>query len=235
MAEFNLVINLNALRFFSFEDDGSDWENVISDLLGKPLAPVDLATLKVRYGDVQEETQLFAFPAVPKLDEKLLQPLRNAKAAYVLGNYLATIALCGMVAEMAAIILYEVREFTINAKPLDDEKQRGVFGSTVEKMGQERKIQLLSALGTLSQKERDDLWLVKEIRRKYLHLYSHTHENAQADARAAFIATASVIASMLGLGVAAGKITLDERFVQYLRKIGFLAQQDPTADSAGVV
>jgi hypothetical protein len=58
----------------------------------------------------------------------------------MVGNYLAVIALCGMVAEMVAILHWELSEPKLNGQPM----------SAFEKLGQERRVRVLSAYGILS-------------------------------------------------------------------------------------
>ena len=84
-----------------------------------------------------------------------------------------------MVSEMTAILMYEVRGFQINGKPSDEQTQRRVFGSTVEKLGQERRVELLFGIGLITDAERTNFSVVREIRRNYLHLLSQSHERLE--------------------------------------------------------
>lgn len=51
---------------------------------------------------------LFIAPKEPTILEKLIWPLRHAKGCYALANCLGCIALCGMVGEMVAILLWDI-------------------------------------------------------------------------------------------------------------------------------
>ncbi len=59
----------------------------------------------------------------------------------MVGNYLGTIALCGMVAEMVAVLLYEISNFSLKNRPMTEQDQTSVFGSKFEKLGQDRRVQ----------------------------------------------------------------------------------------------
>jgi hypothetical protein len=60
-----------------------------------------------RYREIAPEpVQLFAVPAEERILDKLIWPLRHAKASFMLGNHVGTIALGGMVAEMVAMLLF---------------------------------------------------------------------------------------------------------------------------------
>ncbi|MBI2536544.1 MAG: hypothetical protein HYW06_06195 [Gemmatimonadetes bacterium] len=59
-----------------------------------PGTPSDVQSVTARYREISNEAvRLFIVPAEQRLIERLVWPLRSAKAAYMLGNYLATIAL----------------------------------------------------------------------------------------------------------------------------------------------
>lgn len=227
-----LPIQLNPLRFFSLEFAAADIGEILRDLGGLDREAFSLDGLRARYAQAAEEIQLFAFPNLTAIIQKILEPLRHAKAAYVLGNDLGSIALSGMVSEMVAILTYEVRGFQINGSAPDEQTQRRVFGSTIEKLGQERRVELLFGIGLISEQERANFTTVREIRRKYLHLLSQSHDKLQADTLAAFRATANAVASFLGITAgAAGMMRIDQRLFNYLAARGLLQPSEgPTAD-----
>ena len=61
---------------------------------------------------------LFVAPAEENILQKLVWPLRHAKGSYALGNYLGCIALCGMVGEMVAILLWDISKVSLQEKVL---------------------------------------------------------------------------------------------------------------------
>src|SRR5687768_1706550 len=101
---------INPLVLFSLEDPHPggnsvpelDASQILADLCSPDLRPkgTEPSELAKRCAEVTKESaRLFAVPQEKGVFQKLIWPLRQAKVAYVLGNYVGTIALCGMVAE----------------------------------------------------------------------------------------------------------------------------------------
>src|SRR5436190_20715711 len=184
-----------------------------------PDFPSDLDSLVARYKDISTEpARLFVVPAERLLIERLVWPLRNAKAAYMLGNHLATIALCGMVAEMTAILLWEVAEVQVNGVPLTPKGEAALFGRSFEKLGQERRVEVLVAYQLISEENRDRLDRIREYRRKYLHFWSQGHDDAAHDAKACYHDAVSVVVAVIGQEIQDGKIQLTSGILRYLEK-----------------
>ena len=71
-----------------------DAESALS-FLCLPGTPHDIKSLVERHERITSQPKnLFASPAEPEILEKLVWPLRQAKASYVIGNNLAVVALC---------------------------------------------------------------------------------------------------------------------------------------------
>ena len=66
-------------------------------------------------------------PAEPTLLEKLVWPLRHAKGSYALGTHLGCIALCGMVGEMVAILLWDISKVALQGHTMTDVIDRETF------------------------------------------------------------------------------------------------------------
>jgi hypothetical protein len=183
---------------------------------GSSSAVVDLVQ---RYKKVSIETpRLFAAPAEARLLERLIWPLRQAKGSYLLGNFLGMISLCGMVGEMAAILIFDLADVRLNNAPLDAEKQKALFGSSFEKLGQERRVELLRAYGMIDEPLRQAFDTIRTRRRRYLHLWSADHASLEDDAVECFKAAVVVVVSALGLSVDEGKLILRQEIYDYLAK-----------------
>ena len=94
---------INPLAFLDI--DGPPAPNVpdqptpqtILEFVCPPGIPSDVASLVKRYKEIgSEPVRLVAAPAEQRILDKLVWPLRHAKASYMVGNYLAVIALAGM-------------------------------------------------------------------------------------------------------------------------------------------
>ena len=122
----------------------------VLDFLCTPGVDSDVTALVRRCREISTEPEpLFAAPADERILDKLVWPLLHAKGSYILGNYLGTISLCGMVSEMLAILIFEVAEPEINGARMTEAAQRELFGSSFEKLGQERRVSILHAYGLI--------------------------------------------------------------------------------------
>jgi hypothetical protein len=105
----NYLVNAcpNPLRFFEADEN---WSSLIKTgvtpdhIIRYACAPdesAEIAQIVDRYRQISDKSaDILVAPAEAKILQKLIWPLRHAKAAYMLGNYLGTIAMCGLVAEM---------------------------------------------------------------------------------------------------------------------------------------
>lgn len=172
----------------------------------------------LRYREISTDDTLFLAPAEPNILQKLVWPLRHAKSSYALGNYIGCIALCGMVGEMVAILQWDISKVSLqqNGPLMDKKAQANVFGRTFEKLGQERRTAVLRAMGKISKEASDAFDGLRNIRRKYLHLFSQPHEGAGGDARMAYRHASKVVETVLGAKVEGGTVVLSEDLVKYL-------------------
>ena len=195
-------------------------ESVIG-FLCPPEMPADLDSLIARYKEISTEpVRLFAAPAEPRILEKLVWPLRHAKGSYVIGNYLAVIALSGMVAEMVAILAWDLGEVTLGGHPMSGDEQKALFDSTFERLGQERRVKVLSAYRIIDDETFERFDVVRKIRRKYLHIWSQDHDTLPIDSKACFHAAVALVTSIIGQDIKDGKIMLNPQLMKYLEKHG---------------
>ena len=68
----------------------------------------------------------------------------------MVGNYLAVIALCGMVAEMVALLTWEVVDVQLNGREMSEADEKAIFGRAFEALGQDQRIRVLAAYGLRS-------------------------------------------------------------------------------------
>jgi hypothetical protein len=186
-----------------------------------PESPFDLPTLVTRYREIStEDVRLSIVPNEERITDKLVAPLRHAKASYMVGNFLATLALCGMVAEMLALLLWEMAEVTINGRPVNTKEEENLFGRTFEKLGQDRRVKVLLTYSLISDRVRDDLERIRKIRNKYLHLWSQDHRELPKDAVAVFRAVVRVTVAVVGQDIVDGKFVLKPELLRYLQRHG---------------
>lgn len=161
-------------------------------------------------------------PAEPNILEKLIWPLRGAKGSYALGNYLSCIALCGLVGEMIAMLIWEISQVSFQGSRIDPALEKQLFGSTFERLRQERRVEVLTAAGLIDQAARESFDEVRTIRRRYLHFLSQPHAQLAGDAKRAFVAAATVVRIVLGAKFENGKVVLRPELGTYLTEKGVL-------------
>lgn len=193
-------------------------ERVLKYLCVPGISP-DLDEVISRYKLVSvEEPRLIAVPVEARLLDRMIWPLRNAKGSYMVGNYLGTISLCGMVAEMAAILRFDLGNITVNGKPISDAEQKNLFGSTFEKLGQERRVNVLKSYGLVDEKTAVAYGQIRAKRRRYLHFWTESHASLESDAVDCFTAAVTIVVSTLGLGVENGRLRLRQEVLDYVRE-----------------
>ena len=70
---------------------------------------------------------------------------------------------------------------------------------------------------------------VRDIRNKYLHLFSHQHDNIRADAAKVFKLTVDVVVTILGQDVRDGRLVFRPELMRYLQREG--VAQPPAVQS----
>ncbi|MFH1738547.1 MAG: hypothetical protein ABIH23_06030, partial [bacterium] len=152
-----------------------------------------------RYQEVsREELPLYFAPSEEKFLKNIVYPLRHAKGSYIIGNYLGTIALSGLVAEMLTILIYDAFRPTINGQPMDQEKEKALFDRPFEKLGQERRVRILRAYGMIDDCTKKEFDLIRSTRNKYLHLWSADRKNLASDAIKIYQKVVSIVIKIVG-------------------------------------
>lgn len=220
---------VNPLRFFSLEgqpfnpdDTEIDYPKLLNDLHGrdddKLVDDKLLEKVRERYKLLtSHDSNLFIVPVNTVIQKKLVWPLRSAKQAFCLGNYLGCIALCGTVAEMITIFLFEIANITINGVKLDDIAQKNLFGKTFEKLGQERRLEVLEVYGILNKELVNEASQIKGIRNSYLHILSKDFTSLEKDAESVYKSASRLIGEMISLKVGeGGTITVPSHLANFL-------------------
>ena len=192
-----------------------------------PTTSSDAENLTVRYKEISiENPRLNIVPAEDRILEKLIWPLRHAKASFVIGNNLGTISLCGMVAEMVAILYFDISDVKMGDKEFNEEIQKLMFGCSFEKLGQDRRVKTLKAFEIINQQTAERFDKIRMIRKRYLHLWSQDHDRLSTDAIESFKAAASIVAEIIGQDFEDGKIKLNPKIVSYLERTGVFEPEE---------
>jgi hypothetical protein len=164
------------------------WDEVEKTTQNLPTNPPDLDNLRrfltdrsmpgtlevfLEAYDIISETEgwtpIYFAPDQPQILTKLVWPLKHAKASFMLGNHVGTIALCGMIAEMVAMLRYEMEEFQPDASSR-------VYVQTFEAWGQSRRVRYLKKCGYTDGMYNQWFEMILEHRRKYLHFFSENKD-----------------------------------------------------------
>lgn len=170
---------------------------------------------------------LHAIPTDQRLREKLIFPLREAFGSFLTGNFLGTLALCGMIGEMLAIFQFEISDIQIHNRGMTSEDQKHLFGNQFEKLGQERRIEILLLYRVIDEDYAKHLEKIRKIRNNYLHYWSNDHEQVENDAYQVFCSTIEVVKKTFPQEAEDGKVRISEAVHQYLSRQGcFDARQN---------
>lgn len=189
---------------------------------------IDLEKFVEAYRQVSQQDQLtplFIVPNEPRLIERLVQPLRDAKASYVLGNYLGTIALAGMIGEMVALLLNEIRVHEKNLAP--EEINR------FEKLRQQERVAQLRLHGAIEDQHVTAFSRIRETRRRYLHAFTQSHQSIRLDAGNAFHAAQALVTLTVYDGFLEGGLRMNPAFARYLERRGVVNREQTTPPPEG--
>ena len=216
---------INPLRFFPLDEPSPSDAAVPSaeaflEFFSLPGVPADAGNLTKRYREISPEpVVLFVVPAERKILEKLVWPLRHAKAAYMVGNYLSTIALSGMVAEMVAVLLFDIAGVTVTGRPMTSKDQAALFGREFEKLDQFRRVEVLHGYGLIDDSTKSMFDGIRTIRKKYLHLWSQGQAQIASDAVNAYHSALSLVVRAVAPEIRDGAFHLSPALVRYLERV----------------
>jgi len=121
-------------------------------------------------------------PHTQEIYERLLKPLSFAKKSYCLGDYLSTIALCGLVGEMLAILIWKYNEIKMRKELITEDDEKKLFDRSFEKLGQRRKLNILKTFKQISEQQYGYFKEISGTRNHYLHLWAINLKNEKKDA-----------------------------------------------------
>ncbi len=173
-----------------------------------------------RYVEVTtKESHSFIVPHSKEVSDRLLNPLRLAKINYCLGNYLAVIACCGVVGEMLAILMWKINNVKLKGQTISKKQEEQLFNMTFENLGQERKLEILTAFGLITDIQKEWFNKIKTSRKKYLHAWSNNSQDEKKEALYIFKITFSLFKEVTGIGLAdAGRVKINPLLLTFLNK-----------------
>jgi len=168
-----------------------------------------------RYAELSpDELDLQLVPHTQELWQSLINPLRLAKKAYALGDFIVTIALTGMVSEMLALVTFEVHGPV--PAPRGSSKGRVMSLDQFERLGQEQRIDALRPLLLAERIKEFDL--IRKARREYLHFWTKSHSRIREDAKSCYLAAMSLFRKFLDPGIQGTALTLDPQVLAAVKR-----------------
>ena len=142
------------------------------------------------------------------------------KKCYCLGDFAATIALCGTVGEMLAILLWKINDVRLKGKPITEQDEIGIFGSTFENLNQDKRLKILKTFGHITEPQFASFEVIRKSRKPYLHLWTTNLKNEQSDALDVFKKSFQLFKEVTGIGLAdAGTVKVNPLLMKLFENI----------------
>jgi hypothetical protein len=140
--------------------------------------------------------------------------LRHAKTSYMLGNYVGSIALCGLVAETMAILIYELNT--------DSAQEREEF----EDLDQYRRVAILKERALITPTLVQRFGDIRGMRKQYLHVWTSTGSRVQEDARRSYAIATELVREAMSIKFSEGRVILPPKVAEYLKARGVVVRKD---------
>ena len=130
-----------------------------------------------RYDRVSAPEDYIPFmPYESEIVANIIMPLISAKRMFCIGEFIASIGLCGIVSEMLAVLIWELNKDNVKIKGIEisSKNETVLFGKDMQSQGQKKRIQILRELGFVDQVVFDYFDQVREERNRFLHLWDIT-------------------------------------------------------------
>ncbi|MBP7732320.1 MAG: hypothetical protein KA140_00950 [Caldisericia bacterium] len=223
----NKVEYWDILNFLTEPDDCAKYDSITNAV------NFDISPIVNRYEELRQEGEMLAVPCTDKIANCIVIPLKNAKACYMIGNFLGTIALCGYVCEMLIVLVYEINGIVINDTDIEDNKEiKNVIlqsRNSFEALGQEKIIDICKAFQLITLDQKNLFVEVKEIRNKYLHWFSTNNHNVSNDAKEIYNKTYLLLKQIIGYNFEDNKFSFDNKFESFLKEKGLI--KSPTENT----
>lgn len=174
-----------------------------------------LDELRRRYDEITRvQAPLFFVPSEASVLRRMVFPLRHAKADYIVENYVGTIALCGLVAEMATLLTWEIAEPAQRVPLL-----RNGIAVDFEKLGQRERIGHLENRKVIDEATAAKYRDILGVRRQFVHFWEHKEGTSpRASALRCFGLAVQLVSDLIGQGIDEGKWVPNPRLIDFLKR-----------------
>jgi len=123
---------------------------------------------------------------------------------------------------MIAILVFDLAKVEINSRQFDVPLQNDLLGSAFEKLGQDKRVKVLSALSLLTPSQKEHFDLIRTTRKKYLHLWSSAHDNLSEDDKSCYSAALALVSEQIGGIADGGHFNVPAKLSAYLVERGVI-------------
>ncbi len=190
---------------------------LLSDLTRNHTADPVLA-ITDRYNEISKFDRLLQIVPVDNLIlSKIVWPLRSAKQAYMLGDNLGCIALCGCIGEMVASLTFQFIGLRLGQIPMTSALERQLLGAPFEKLNQSRRVEVLRALGAWTDDQAKKAGELAKIRNKHLHRLSADVNYMEREAMQVYSLAIELAAGAVAFRIGdKGTVVVEEKLGRYL-------------------
>jgi hypothetical protein len=172
---------------------------------------VDPESTKARY--LESEFNLFT---VPVFVMPMMTLIREARANYIVGNFVSTIVLLGLSAELYADTLGQIQPVPV-ARGTDNQGRRD---------SQRKFLKGLAIANVVGAAEVASFEALAELRDQYMH--GRGSGSIEEDARKSITTMIGLLSRVFKLGISDGKVQMTAELIQHMRRHGlFKAPPEP--------
>lgn len=176
--------------------------------------PSEMSALRERYVEVSKiDRSLSLSLRELGIGANLYGPLKQAKTNYVLGNYVGSIALCGIVAEKVAIL--------VHALNTPDNSERSRFQGDP----QGKRVKELKKRRLISEPSKQNFDCIRDTRRFFLHFWITGKECTAQQALRAYSAATHLVLDTINFNYVNGIPTLNPKLMTYLEEQGYIKER----------
>lgn len=114
----------------------------------------------------------FALSENEQITRRLYSPLESAKKSYCLGDFSTTFAMCGIVGEMLALLLWKIKKLRLQGKDLTEENEILLLGDTFEQLSQQRRLRICRVFRWITNEQCKKLNVIRMKRNEILHAWN---------------------------------------------------------------
>jgi hypothetical protein len=188
---------------------------------GRPISTVNKEDL-FRYTEITtQETHVNFTPSYQNIIERVIDPLISAKRQYCLGEYLACIALSGIIGEMLALLIWRMSTFNIRGQKITKQDEEKLFGQNFEAISQKRRENILITIKAIDEKIYKQFKEIRDIRNNYMHSWDYDTHQQKGDAKKTILTAFKLYKAIANMDLVVKEgnqtISINQKLLDYLK------------------